>query len=278
LLAPDLAGVKGAQQFEMTWDAAGPGGQARDLTGFFWPVRGFVFELLRNREYALWQRLFLVGVFVRRLDEMSREDAWGVADFLAGFSAAVKVGSLRASMETIGADLQLQLDLVLRLAGLPLPRSHVGVRFLEVVEEFKKGIGNGPAATMQSLIGCYARAYDGHYAPFFEERPHVLENLLVNAVYRTMFPYGAKAGKADWKAEMGREFALLSTQFALIKGLLIGVAGCYGEAFCEEHVVKTVQSASKHFEHHPQFLDEAHALLVSSGLDNARGLTMLVRN
>ncbi len=77
---------------------------------------------------------------------------------------------------------------------------------------------------------------------------------------------------------MGREFALLAIQFALIKGLLIGVAGFHKEAFSSEHVVQTVQSASKHFEHHPDFLEEAQALLIANKLDNARGLTMLVRN
>jgi hypothetical protein len=39
-----------------------------------------------------------------------------------------------------------------------------------------------------------------------------------------------------------------------------------------------VQAASKHFEHHPEFLNMAHVLLVESGLDGARGLAILLRN
>jgi len=77
---------------------------------------------------------------------------------------------------------------------------------------------------------------------------------------------------------MGREFALLATQFALIKGLLIGVSGSRREAFSESDVIHTVQAATKHFEHHPQFLDSMHELLVANGRDNPHGLTMLVRN
>jgi lysine-N-methylase len=53
---------------------------------------------------------------------------------------------------------------------------------------------------------------------------------------------------------MARECAQLTAQFALIKGLLIGVAGFHGEAFSAAHVVHAVQAASKHFEHHPEFL------------------------
>jgi len=52
-----------------------------------------------------------------------------------------------------------------------------------------------------------------------------------------------------------------------MKGLLIGVAGFHREHFSASHVVHTVQAASKHFEHHPEFLTMAHALLVEKRMD-----------
>src|SRR5580658_4688879 len=77
---------------------------------------------------------------------------------------------------------------------------------------------------------------------------------------------------------MDREFALLTAQFALMKGMLIGVAGFHRERFAAEHVVHTVQAAAKHFEHHPEFLKMAHELLVESRMDGAHGLAILLRN
>ena len=77
---------------------------------------------------------------------------------------------------------------------------------------------------------------------------------------------------------MSREYAILVAQFALMKGLLIGVAGFHREAFSFEHVLHTVQAATKHFEHHPEFLDRSYQLLVESRLDGARGLAILLRN
>jgi lysine-N-methylase len=71
---------------------------------------------------------------------------------------------------------------------------------------------------------------------------------------------------------------LLIAQFTLIKGLLIGVAGCHGEGFCADHVVHTVQAAAKHFEHHPEFLRQTHTLLVENRMQGARGLAILLRN
>jgi lysine-N-methylase len=264
-----------------TWNQAGDElTSAREpLNRYFWPIREFVLGLLTNRQYELWQRLFLLGVFMKRLDAQARGELnCGFVALRRDFQAAVDSGTLRCSMDTISPNLTLQLDMVLRLAGLRLPRTHVGPRFLEVIEAFTNGIGNGPDETIDTLSSRYAEVHQRYYQPFFLEFPHILENLLINAVFRTLFPFGNKAGNAQVTPEMAREFSLLATQFALMKGLLIGIAGHYAEAFSAQHVVHTVQATSKHFEHHPKFLDEAHALLVSSKLDNVYGLTMLLRN
>jgi len=65
---------------------------------------------------------------------------------------------------------------------------------------------------------------------------------------------------------------------ALIKGLLIGVAGAHREQFSAAYAVHTVQAAARHFEHHPEFLNEAHTLLVQSRMDGARGMAILLRH
>lgn len=110
----------------------------------------------------------------------------------------------------------------------------------------------------------------------FARRPYILENYLVNNILRCGFPFGS--APAGTPVSMSREFALLTAQFALVKGLLIGVTGFHREAFNAAHVVHTVQAASKHFEHHPEFLHLAYQLLVESRMDGVRGLAILLRN
>jgi lysine-N-methylase len=278
LLDPDLTMRKGsASAYQMTWDETRH--DVREMLPFFWPIREIVLTLVRNRAYPLWQRMFLLGTLCRRLDGVARGEVdRGVVPVLQGFSSAIATGSLRAAMEKIPADLPLQLDMVLQLAGLCRDRAAIGPRFVECIEQFRQGIGYAPEATLPTLIAGYADAQQCYFAPFFAAQPHILENYLINTIFRCQFPFGTKDGQLVLEPTMAREFALLATQFALIKGLLIGVAGLHKEKFSEAHVVHTVQSTSKHFEHHPQFLDRVHALLVSTGRDNPHGLTMLLRN
>jgi lysine-N-methylase len=254
-------------------------GGAPSLLRWFWPIRQLVLVLVRNRAYPLWQRLFLLGLFCRRLDSIaSGELRRGVSAFLGDFDATIASGALLTAMEALPMDRAAQLDVVLRLAGMMLHRSNVRPRFVECVQAFTTGIGNGPGATLESLAAHCAQAHDRYYAPFFAQNPHILENYLINTIIRLRFPFGKEDAQSGEPFSMARECALLTAQFALLKGLLIGVAGFHREAFSAAHVVHTVQAASKHFEHHTEFLNLAYELLVESRMDGARGMAILLRN
>ena len=245
----------------------------------FFEIRNVALELIQNRSYPLWQRLFLMGILCRRLDEIGTgELKQSVPKFLAGFQATVDAGTLRPGMETLPTDGEAQMDVLLRLAGLMLHLSNVRPRFVECIHAFTTGIGNGPSATLQSLAAQYARVHERYFQPFFLRQPHILENYLINAIFRLQFPFGRDGLKEGASPQMMREFAILTAQFTLIRGLMIGVAGFHRDSFSAAHVVHTVQAASKHFDHHPEFPSRAHALLVESRMDGARGLAILLRN
>ena len=244
------------------------------LQPWFWSIRESALGLVLNRTFPLWQRLFLLGVFCRGLDSIAKgELKSSVPAFLHDFETTVASGTLPA----LPCNLGQQLDVVLRLAGMLLHSSNIHPRFVECVEAFTAGIGNGPGATFESLTARYAEAHDSYYRPFFARQPHILENYIINTIIRCQFPFGREAMRSGTSASMSREHALLTAQFALIKGFLIGVAGFHGKAFSTDHVVHTVQSVSKHFEHHSEFLNQAYALLLDSQMDGDRA-AILLRN
>jgi lysine-N-methylase len=249
------------------------------LRPWFRFIRESVLALVLNRTFPLWQRLFLLGVFCRRLDSIVEgELKCSIPSFLRDFEATVASGILANAMEALPADTPQQLDVVLRLAGMLLHTSNVPSRFVECIQTFRAGIGNLPGATFDSLTARYALAHDRVYQPFFNRQPHILENYLINTILRCQFPFGREGMRTGASLSMTREHALLAAQFVLMKGFLIGVAGFHGETFCTDHVVHTVQSVSKHFEHHSEFPNQAHALLVESQMNGERGLAILLRN
>jgi lysine-N-methylase len=186
-------------------------------------VRATVLELLQIRSYPLWQRMFLLGLMCRRLDSIAGGKLKGTAEeFLGGFRAAVASGSLRPAMETLPVDPNAQLDVVLLLAGLMLHRSNGSPRFSAVVQAFTTGIGNKPGATLESLTRQYTLAHDVWFAPFIHQHPQILENYLVNTIIRCLFPCWREGMQHGAMPQMAREFAQLTAQFTLIRGLLTG--------------------------------------------------------
>lgn len=276
LTSSDLLGEGDAEPAYMYWDDR-PGAQTTPVN-YLWPIREFTVSLLRNRNYALWQRLFLLGTFCRRLETVIREGPKGNFSAMErGFTQAVATGSLSVSIDTIQANHALQLDLVLELARRKVGSESKSLRLVECWNTFLEGIG-GESLPLEKQCEAYAAAYREYYAPFFLGHPQMLENLLLNMVFRAQFPFGADVFTASRAFEPTREYALLVTEFALIKGLLIGVAGCRKQAFSIADVVQTVQVVVKHFEHNHGFVALCLGMLAAKGLDNAPGLTMLLRN
>jgi lysine-N-methylase len=244
-----------------------------------WAIRTAVLKVVTNRDFSLEQRLLLLGALCQKLDALPSQ--WSedqVAACLGDFASALEAGVLLPGFETLPVKLSVQLDAVLRLAGLMLGKGNLTPRFVECIHSFTAGIGNSPGATLETLTASYGAAHDRYFVPFFERHPHILENYLVNTILRLQFPFGREGMARDASSSANREFTTLIAHFALTRGLLIGVAGFHRESFSVEHLVHAIQSASKHFDHHPDFPKLAYELLAECKLEGLNGAAILVRN
>ena len=283
---------------DVAWTATGTGRYAafwhgaHRLEGQHQPglaIREFVLLELTDRRYPVWQRLYLAGILVRRLDalrgdataaEWSAANAGAVAKLLADSARVSVLEILRPAMDAIGPQPDMQLQLLMELLRIRCQRPPVGARFLECVRDFEKGLGCATATSEQEILDAYAEGYSRWYLPLMERHPHVLENYLVNYVFKNHYPFGRPRQVALAPAEMldaEGEHLLLCVQAALAQMLLIGMARCYGEGFGLEHVVKLMQSLARTIEHSPQFLAEITEFVRTHQLKNLRGIAVLLR-
>jgi lysine-N-methylase len=164
LLTPNLLGEAERTEPANEMNASATDAGTDALPDHFWPIRSVVLSLVQNRLYPLWQRLFLLEVLCRRLDSIAHGELnRSIPAFLSDFEASVATGALRPAMEKLPMDRAAQLDIVLRLAGLMLHKSNIRPRFVECVQAFTAGIGNGPGATLETLTAQYALAHDRCY-------------------------------------------------------------------------------------------------------------------
>jgi lysine-N-methylase len=245
---------------------------------YFFEIREFVITVIQNRSRPMWQRLFLLGMLCRDLDTITTtEQDSNVSRILSDYKEIIATGALHSEMEGVPAKPAEQVDLVLRLTDQCIRGGSSGERFQECFQQFIQGIGYSPESTPACTAQYYVKAEEAFCQPFFEQHPFIMENYLLNYVFRTLFPFGrARSAHYTPQGILG-EYMMMAVQYALINGLLIGMAGHYQGDFGTEHVVKLIQSFSKAVEHNPTYLSEVKEFVKSRNLCTPEGIVILLK-
>ena len=235
-------------------------------------ARTFALLLIHDRSYPLWQRLFILGLFSKRLTEVFAAKQFDVLpQVFTEYAQIVKNDRLRPVMEMIPQQTPAQLSAVIQ-ALHRLQTEHAGFpRIQECIRDFMKGVQYDASTPIETMSSAYMEAYERYYQPFIQKHPYLMENYLSNYIFRTQFPSGpVPEGEPN---NPTTAYFLMCLQYAVIKGALIGMAGYYREAFGAEHVVKLVQSFSKSVEHSSMFLRGLNHDLTGAG-----GMALLLKN
>jgi lysine-N-methylase len=232
----------------------------------------FSLLVIQDRAYPIWQRLFVLGMLSKRLTEVwESRHVELVTNLLGEYAVIMKDGRLRTVLDGIAVQAAPQLSAVIEVAHRLQTQYENSGRMQECIRDFMHGICYEARRPVEEMAPVYSEAYERYYRPFFEEHPYILENYLSNYVFRTQFPRGPiLAGQPNTPL---MACVLMCLKFAVIKGLLIGMAGHYRESFAVEHVVKLVQCFSEKAEHSAKFLCGINHHLASAG-----GMAMLLKN
>jgi lysine-N-methylase len=279
------------------YDAVHPPPQPKDMSDNSHPsyetqlaIREFVLLLLTDRSYPLWQRLYLLGLFARRLQTLtSGADvaAWSdanpeaVAQLLVDRAQVAIEFRLRSMMDKIEARPADRLQFVIELLRLRVSEPPVAARFLECIQVFELGLGCAKAKSEGEILEAYAEGDKKYYRPLMARHPHLLENYLINYVFKNSFPFGWRSKHtvpgSTKASDAESEYLLLCAHATLAETLLIGMAAHYRETFDLVHVVKLVQSLAKAIEHSKQFLDQITACVQTRNLNNPHGFALLLK-
>ena len=242
-------------------------------------IRDFVLTLLSDRRYPLWQRLYLLGPLIRRLQVLAAGASLGdwceanpvlVLHALADSAANAAGQRLRFMMNEIeqqpGDRLQLVTEILrLRLAEPPTPP-----RFTECIRDFELGLRTNSAQTEEEILGAYAEGQQ-ILERLLKEQPQLIENYLLNHVFKNNFPFGRQRlrplSQKVKPTQPEDEHVLLCVLAMVAQTLLIGMAAHYGSTFGISHVVKLIQSLAKAIEHGTTFPATLADFVQKRGID-----------
>ena len=242
-------------------------------------MRNFALDLLRDRTYPLWQRLFLLGTVCRRVDELTAaRRTTEIPQLLAQYATMILEGKLRPHLDGIPTRPGLQLDLVLRLVQRRYQVDEPDPAFATCVANLLQAIGHSPETARPDPVARYHEAYLRYYEPFAQAYPCFMENYLLNYVFRTRFPFADIPDQVQRCIDPLTSYLLLALHYRLLHSLLIGAAWRHGKEFSISHAVQVVTTFARGVEHNIKFVAELMSFARAPELQNSDSLAVLLRN
>ena len=244
---------------------------AKRAERYFWELRIFTIQVLQNRNYFLAERLIVLGMFYQRVqNQIDAGQVEEIPRIIARYTNLIAGDELRAELAAIPAQVTIQMQLMKELADERMVKGVSSRTYLECFAQFLLGVQYTEEATVDEVAARYQEAEATYYRPFMAGHEYILENYLVNYVFKNLFPLGGGKNLFD-------NYVMMVVHYALIKMHLIGMAA-FNRGLTEEVVIKLIYSFARAVEHNPPYLRHVLRLLKDNGYDTMAYMAILIKN
>lgn len=246
---------------------------ANNVKRYFWPLRIFSISLLQNRKYSLTDRLVILGFFVKKVQEyLDNNRVHEIPILIEEYNHVIENNNLKESLSHIPTNVKIQMELMKEfndqrfLAGFCKNNQS----YIKCVAEFLNGIEYTNNAKVEDIGERYKKAYLNYYEPFMRDHEYIFENLLVNYMFKELFP-------VITKNDVFSEYIKLVIHYSLIKMLLIGMAA-YNKKLNEQLIVRLVYSFSRAIDHNKIFFDNTFKVFKERRYNTMAYMAILIKN
>ncbi|MGI6405929.1 MAG: flagellin lysine-N-methylase [Syntrophaceticus sp.] len=237
---------------------------------YFWQLRIFTIDTLQNRHYSLEERLIILGIFYQKLQKyVDAGQVHEIPSLIAKHTNMIQNDSLKETLKTIPAQNTIQMELLKELAELRFTMGVSSKRYLQCFAESLHGIQYTDQAEVEEIGKNYQEALERYYLPFMHDHHYILENYLVNHIFKNMFPFNQE--------NLYESYIMLVVHYSLIKLHLIGISG-FHKGLTQELVIKLIQSFAKTVEHNSTYLHKILDLLKKNGYTSIAWMTIMIMN
>lgn len=240
----------------------------------FWDIRIFIIELMQNRTQPIEIRLIILGLFIQKFEQLKQSDLEQqlpkiMEDYLNRLCNEEYINSLK----NIEGNLNFQLNLARDLIRYRMS-TESSDKYLAILYQLLDGLlldedDNKEVQDINQSIAKYNQSYLEFYEPFMKKQGYILENYVVNYIFKNLFPF-------DYNT-MFESYMMLIIHFTLIKLHMIGMAAKQ-QKLTQDMVIECIQQLVKTIEHHSSYLQGVRKGMEDSGYNTMGHMFVMINN
>ncbi|SHH43325.1 flagellin lysine-N-methylase [Clostridium grantii] len=220
-------------------------------------IRNFSIKIIKNREFDLSERFFILGNFLDELEEKLDNNFNEVSNFINEYD----INSINDFYEKPIVNYAIQISLLKKLIDdLNVFEEVDSTSFQEYTKELISGLNFNNTNDLNKYSETYKEGFDNYFENFINNNSYIFENYLVNFIYKDLFPFSETDSVFDG-------YIMLLMRFALIRFYLIGIF-LFNKESSIDNVVRFIQVFSKTIEHHKTYLADVLNNLKENEFDN----------
>lgn len=240
------------------------------MPSYFWDIRMFAIELLQTRTATIEERLIVLGLFIEKLNALDKS-LWSkeLPRLIIHYRDFINCAEQLALLDSLPNNISFQMDLVRRLIQSRLTHGLKSQRYVDCLNDLISGLQMVEGSTIEQSINLYDTAYTTYYKPFMQEHAYILENYLVNFIFKNTFP--------NISPDIFQQYTNIVIHFILIKLHTIGISNTH-RGLTADLLLQCIQSFSKTFEHNNHFFKDVLAELEKQQYISMAHMTILIKS
>lgn len=237
---------------------------------YFWDIRIFCIQIIKSRDYEIWERLLILGLFLEEIVKCEKDEATAsIPNIIEDFTNKITSGIFMDTFKNITTAFEFKVRIIKEIMDERYYSLISSERYIQCCNEMI--IGLKMMEPLEKVKEVYTSSYEENYKAYISEKEYILENFIVNSIFINGFPFGNNMNIWD-------NYLLLVMNYSIINMLMIGMMEYHKEKYTDDHTIKIIQSFSKAYEHNEQFKHHIIDLFNKNSYNSMAYIIILLKN
>jgi lysine-N-methylase len=236
-------------------------------------LRHCCIEIMQTRATSLSDRIFAIGMMLKRLRELSDTgDYSAVPDAALKYVISVQSGQLNGVVASLAANEEVEAGIKAKLFNAAIffnGKDYSFKSFIPCVEQLAEKLGKKPEELTHLEMNQMTEAAAAYWREFLDTRGHILENYFVNYIFGNVFPFALPLG-------IQHQILILAQAYALFRIIFCCIAEREGK-ITDENITTTLTALFRHT-NHSSMINTVTENYILSGMDTLAHASFMLRD